>query len=335
MAGIGCAAVRRIILFALLWFDSTISAEQKVHTMQKSPAFTFYCVLTLFASVTCLQLSHAQKVCLAVSDLIADFVRPEVMALAERTDVEVSYESIGSLPAIERLRAGSVDFAIMAFPEGSDVPRDEFSVFPFAYDATIIAVNKNNPLDEISLGRLAGVFGESEESNFTTWGDLGLSGWGSRKLKLLSGHEVDSIALELFKFSVLFEGALKSSVDNVQPTEAIDLLAKDPAAVAILSRVPTESDAKILLLSSDDSSPAYGPTNDNIHFGDYPIRLPFYIVFSKYSEQAYGPFLRVLWGDELANDLVAGGIFALPDTVRRKLLVDLDLDDIQEKKSEE
>ncbi len=268
-----------------------------------------------------------QEIRIAASDLLADFIEPELERSAGVANFEYTFESIGSLPAMERLRSGEIDVAVLAFPEGSAVPRDEFNVYPFAYDAAVVAVNENNPLDEISLGRLAGIYGGSEEYNFTTWGDIGLSGWGSRKIKPLSGHAENSIVLELFKSAVLQEGGLKPSVDVVRADEVENILKADPAAIAILSRVPEEdTGSKVLLLSVDEDAPAYGPTSDNIHFGDYPVRISFLIVGPALNDSRMGEILRTLWSDKTAASLEDRGIYPLPEAVRRKLVIDLDLD---------
>ena len=63
------------------------------------------------------------------------------------------------------------------------MPRDEFNIYPFAYDVAVIVVNDSNPIDEISVAQLRGIFGSNEEFNLNTWGELGLSGWGSRNIK--------------------------------------------------------------------------------------------------------------------------------------------------------
>ena len=49
-------------------------------------------------------------------------------------------------------------------------------------------VNDSNPIDEISVARLGGIFGSNEELNLNTWGEFGLSGWGSRNIKA-RGHQ--------------------------------------------------------------------------------------------------------------------------------------------------
>ena len=48
---------------------------------------------------------------------------------------------MGSLPALERLRSGAIDLAIMVFPEGSETPRSEFSIYP-CYAASIVVVKR-------------------------------------------------------------------------------------------------------------------------------------------------------------------------------------------------
>ncbi len=275
---------------------------------------------TLFASV------QADEIRIAASDLLATYIEAPLKAYGAEHDTVFTVDSIGSLPALDRLRSDEIDLAIIAVPEGDVVPREEFSIYPFAYDAAVIAVNESNPIDEISLARLGGIFGTNEEFNFNTWGDLGLSGWGSRNIKPLAGTSEDSIALELFKYSVFKGGAMKSGVAMVKDSEIEDLLRSDAASIAILSRMPKNSSIKVLMVSDGAGAPAFGPSDDNVHYGDYPIRLAFYIVYNKRDEAKLREAIRVLLDEDVARSLRANDLLALPDTVRRKLLIDLDLE---------
>ena len=208
------------------------------------------------------------------------------------------------------------------------MPRDEFNIYPFAYDVAVIVVNDSNPIDEISVARLGGIFGSNEEFNLNTWGELGLSGWGSRNIKALAGINDNSIALELFKHSIFKGGGLKPNVSMVKDTEIEDLIGSDAASIAILSRMPENSNIKVLMVSSggDTYAPAFGPTDDNVHYGDYPIRLAFYILHNARDDVKLRTTIRELLNDEVATSLRANDFIALPDTVRRKFLIDLDLE---------
>jgi hypothetical protein len=77
---------------------------------------------------------------------------------------------------------------------------------------------------------------------------------------------------------------------------------------------------------SDIYTPAFGPTDDNVHYGDYPIRLAFYIVYNLRDDAKLRPVIRELLDDEVAASLRANDLIALPDTVRRKFLIELDLE---------
>jgi hypothetical protein len=213
-------------------------------------------------------------------------------------------------------------------PEGDEVPRDEFSVYPFAYAVAVIVVNDSNPIDEISVAKLGGIFGSKEELNLNTWGELGLSGRSSRNIKALAGTSDESIALELFKYIILKGGVMKPSVSIEKDTEVEDLIASDGVSIAILSRKPENKNIKVLMVSSnsDKYSPAFGPTDDNVHYGDYPIRLAFYIVHNLRDEAKLRPTIRELLNDEVATSLRSKDLIALPDTVRRKFFIDLDLE---------
>ena len=267
----------------------------------------------------------AEEIRIAASDLLADFITEPLQAYGKEHSIEFEIDSIGSLPALDRLRSDEIDLAIIAVPENIVVPRDEFKAYPFAYDVAVVAVNESNPIDEISMARLGGIFGSDEEFNYTSWGDMGLSGWGNRSIKPLAGQTEESISLELFKFSVLSGGHMKTTVAEVKDDEVEELLVSDAASIAIMPRLPKNKKVKALMISSEADGPAFGPTDDNIHYGDYPIRLAFYIVYNARDEARVQELHRVLMSDEIADALRENYLFALPDTVRRKLTIDLDL----------
>ena len=272
--------------------------------------------------------AQAEEIRIAASDLLAEYIKAPLKAYGAENDATFVVDSIGSLPALDRLRSDEIDLAIIAVPEGDQVPRDEFSIYAFAYDAAVLVVNESNPIDEISVARLGGIFGSNEELNLNTWGELGLSGWGSRNIKALAGTSDASIAMELFKYSIFKGGVMKPSVSMVKDTEIEDLLRSDAASIAILSRMPENRQIKVLMVSSggDTYAPAFGPTDDNVHYGDYPIRLAFYIVYNLRDDAKLRPVIRELLDDEVAASLRANHLIALPDTVRRKFLIELDLE---------
>lgn len=272
-----------------------------------------------------LSAAQADEIRMAASDLLAKFITPQLKAFADTNEIDFKIDSIGSLPALDRLRSDELDLAIIAVPEGEDVPREEFTIYPFAYDAAVIAVNNSNPIDDISLPRLGGIFGTNEELNFNTWGELGLSGWASRNIKPLAGPSEGSISLELFRYTVFSGGALKPSVAVLRDTEIEEAIAGNISSIGVLSALPKNQNLKVLMVSESDNedSPAFGPTLENIHLGDYPLRLSFFVVFNPRDEEKLKKVLRTLLSDEMAAALNTNNLFSLPETVRNQLLIDL------------
>ena len=268
---------------------------------------------------------EAEEIRIAASDLLADYIEAPLEVYGEDNDLTFTIDSIGSLPALDRLRSDEIDLAIIAVPDGDEVPRQEFSVYPFVYDVAVIAVNESNPIDEISLPYLGGIFGSNEEYNFNTWGDMNLSGWGNRNIKPLAGTREGRIALELFRYTVFKGGVMKPNVAMVKDSEIEDLLRSDAASIAILSNLSEKSQVKVLMVSEEEGAPAFGPSEDNVHYGDYPISLAFYIVYNERDELKLRPVVRELLNDEVAASLRQNDLVPLPDAVRRKLLLDLDL----------
>ena len=121
---------------------------------------------------------------------------------------------------------------------------------------------------------------------------------------------------------------MKPSVSMVKDTEIEDLIGSDAASIAIFSRMPENSNIKVLMVSSGDDTyaPAFGPTDYNVHYGDYPIRLTFYIMYNVRDDVKLRSTIRELLNDEVANSLRANDFISLPDTLRRKFLIDLDLE---------
>lgn len=270
--------------------------------------------------------TYADEIRMAASDLLAEFITPPLTAFAKEKDLNLKILGIGSLPALERLRSDEIDLAVIAVPEGEEMPSDEFNTYPFAYDTAVVVVNSGNQLDEISIPRLGGIFGSDEEFNFNTWGELGLSGWGSRNIKPLAGPAEKSISLELFRYSVLSGKTMKSSVAVLRDTEIEETIAGNISAIGLLSYLPKNKNLKVLMVSETDAenTTAYGPTADIIYQGDYPIRLPFYIVYNSRDEAKVKPVIRALLNDDIAAALNKNNLFALPETVRSQFLIDLD-----------
>ncbi len=276
--------------------------------------------------ILCFATLQAEEFRIAVSDLIASSIQAPLEAHADQNEFTLVIESIGSLPALDKLRSDEVDLAIVALPDDNRSPRGEFIVSPFAYDASMVVVKQSNPIQEISMKELGGIFGSRQELSVNTWGDLGFSGLGSRNIYPCLGISENSITLELFRHYVLNGTSLNSNVSIEQVDNVEDLIISNGSAIALMPRLPKKSGLKTLMISRDDDSPAFGPTSNNVHHGDYPIRLPFCIAYNQRDKSKLVSLIRYLIEDEMASYLESNGLFSLSNNVRRNLVMELELE---------
>lgn len=279
------------------------------------------CTISFFVTT----LNGSDQIRMSVSDLLASSVESKILAHAEAMELDFKFESLGSLPATQKLIDNEIDLAILAIPDGQNPLNSSFSKYPLAYEVVIIAVNEDNPYGEISLESLSGIFGSNESKDFKSWSDLGLRGWGSRNIKAMAVASENSVAIELFKYTVLQQRSFRSSVDLVNLPESQKVLSNDVTSIGLLPQLIDDEDIKTLMVSTEEGRPAYGPSEDNIHYGDYPLRLPFYIVYKSTNQAKVKPILTLLFSKEFSEILKDGHYFALPDTVRSQYSFELSM----------
>ncbi|MFP4166924.1 MAG: PstS family phosphate ABC transporter substrate-binding protein [Opitutales bacterium] len=262
--------------------------------------------------------AEAEELSIVVSDLLGEAMREPLEAYKETNGDSLEYEFLGTLPALEDMESGEIDLAVIAVPETREPPREQYALYPFAYSVAVVAVNNNNPITELTLRDLGGIYGEGEEKNIGNWGELGLSGWENRSVKPLVGRDEESISTELFKHTVIRTKRLKNSVAVLNRGEAEAMVASDAAAIVVLPAPSNNENLKTLMLAESNEDPAFGVTEENVYYGDYPVRLTFYIVFPEEKRERLQGVLRVLLSDEVVESLRENDLLGLPETVRSR-----------------
>lgn len=273
---------------------------------------------------------------MAYSDLIPDDFREllndSTASLKKNYNAEVSNLlalKMGSLPMIEDFLSDRIDICILAIPEKNDIPildDDKLIKIPFGYKSSVVVINKENPVSELTLKQLATIFGEqSSSSNIRSWRDFGMSSFSTSSIKAYAVKEDEGITSDLFRYSVLNASSFNSSVvfDEVDDIER--MITQDKAAIGIFPSIPNNPNLKVLFIAEDDQSIAYGPSIDNVFFSDYSIRLPFYIVYNQRDAERLFPLIKTLLGDSVSETLEANDFFPLPKVIREKYIIDSQL----------
>lgn len=265
----------------------------------------------------------AGEITLVGSDLLKPALEP-VLAQPPRSSAgAVRLRLEGSHAGLRELRAGKADLAVVAFAPNEPLPETEFRLVPLAYQVDVLVVTGNNPIRQVSYAQLGGLFGEKEAVNHRQWGALGAKGvWEDKTVTLSTVESPDSLALDLFRFTVLRVPQLKTTM-SIHPNldELLRRVRVDDTTIALFPCMPADTAGlHVLLVARDDKDVAFGPTPENVHTGDYPIRLPFYIVFKPERAIELAGVVGTLLGDPAAAELTKLGYVSVPANFRREAL---------------
>ena len=145
-------------------------------------------------------------------------------------NVKIQVEGKGSSTAPPALIAGTAQFGPMS-RQMRATEIDQFEAkygykpteLQTSYDALAVYVNKDNPLEKLTLAQVEAIFSKSRKrgykQNIATWGQLGLTGdWANRPISLY-GRNSASGTYGFFKEHALKNGDYKDTVKE-QPGSA-------------------------------------------------------------------------------------------------------------------
>ncbi|TAG32715.1 MAG: hypothetical protein EAZ36_01860, partial [Verrucomicrobia bacterium] len=232
----------------------------------------------------CLTVLPAQAVKVVGSDLLADAVGPELSRFAAASDVTLTHKFTGSRLGIKALTEGTADFGLLLFAPGEAQPGENLAKWVIGYMPALVVIPESAPLTQLHYAQLAGVFGANETNNFRRWSEPGVGGnWGVRSITVAAGSRRAGLAIDLFRFEVLRTPEFKSTMTLFDDAASVlERISGEEGGIALVSSPPAPgSELKVLLVAKGPNDVAYGPTSENLHTGDYPLRIPVYLVARK------------------------------------------------------
>ena len=261
------------------------------------------------------------------SDLLGSVVQPLLKNAAQERGWAVEFDFQGSLLAERALKSGGADMALLALPR-ENPPKGEFLVLPLAFEVTRVVVNEANPIQELNVEQLRTLFSASSSAGKElTWGALGGKGsWEARQINLHAVRQRDHLNLELFRSIVLGPREMSIKVRYwTSSDEMIAAIAEDNSALGLLPVEENHPQVRSLFLALNENSQAYNANAQSVFYGDYPLRLTFYLVANRSKGERLAEVARFLFSDAAADVLKAAGYQPVPSTERRQFQMDLDV----------
>jgi len=243
-------------------------------------------------------------------------------------NVKIEIEGKGSSTAPPALIEGQSQFGPMSREMKSserDAFQKKFGYEPthvrVAVDALGVFVNKDNPIDHLTIDQLRRIF--SVEGPDLTWGDLGLTGaWANRSVSLY-GRNSASGTYGYFKKHAMGSADYKPSVKE-QPgsSSVIQGVATDRFGIGYSGIGYKTADVKAVALAVDDSDEAFPATAEYAYSGDYPLARFLYIYVNLRPGSRLDPlrseFLKMVFSQQGQEITVKDGYFPVNKGIARE-----------------
>ncbi len=171
---------------------------------------------------------------------------------------------------------------------------------PHRSPALAIFVHRDNPLRQLTLKQLDGIFGaergggwkalswdeasaRSPAENLRTWGDVGLGGtWADKPIHVYGPPSQGAGAVTFFQSRVLSGGAMwnEDLREYADREQMLADLAHDPYGIAYAALAFRNEDVKPVPLAESDRGPYVTLDKASVAARDYPLSRPVYLVYT-------------------------------------------------------
>jgi phosphate transport system substrate-binding protein len=218
-------------------------------------------------------------------------------------NVRIQIEGKGSSTAPPALISGTAQLGPMSRAMKAE-EIDEFekkygykpTAIRVAVDGLAVFVHKDNPIAELTLQQVDGIFSKTRKGggkDVKTWGDLGLTGdWAARPLSLY-GRNSASGTYGFFKENALFKGDYKDTVKE-QPGSAsvVQGITEDRYAIGYSGIGYVTSGVKTVHLAKKAGDPFFSTRPDDVLSGKYPLARFLYVYVNKAPNRPADPLVQ-------------------------------------------
>ncbi|MCC5795944.1 MAG: phosphate ABC transporter substrate-binding protein PstS family protein [Methylophaga sp.] len=257
-------------------------------------------------------------------------------------NVNIQVQGAGSSTAPPALTEGTATLA----PMSRGMRQSEIQSFeerfgyapyelPVAIDMVAVYVNKDNPIEGLSLPQVDAIFSATRrcgaEADVSRWGQLSLSGaWENRDFALYSRNAVSG-TYGFFKDIAMCGGDFKSSI-NEQPgsSSVVQGVTESINGIGYSGIGYRTSGVRVVPLAAEHGAPFAEATAENAASGAYPLARYLYIYINKHPNQDLDPqtreFVRLVLSKEGQEVVNRDGYVPIPESLAGKIRKDLGLE---------
>lgn len=263
------------------------------------------------------QLSAGVDLRIAGSDLLGAELSRTLCDWGARQGVAVALAFDGSRPGLEQWEQHRAELVLTLTPSEEALAVAGGVSLVLGYYALVVVAPKDSSMEIISLPEIRDVIAESGKGRPRLRMDLGEDlRWAAAQPPEATLPAVGAMMLEGLRQPLGSSPELVPAHNHRGPESDRASARPQSALEIVLAGSKLAAERKIVAVAMADGEPAFTPTPDNIHAGDYPLRLPFRAVFRRESARELRPILRFLLGDELAAVFSRAGMVPLAPPAR-------------------
>jgi len=166
------------------------------------------------------------------------------------------------------------------------------------FDALAIFFHGDNPMDEISIEQLAGIYGDGGE--ILKWTDLGVEVPGCKDQEIVVvSRQNNSGTYAYFRDSVLGKGDFKLGTRDMHGSkDVVDLVEKTPCAIGYSGLAYATDHIKLGCVAQETGGSCVNPSVDTAIDGSYPIARPLFMYTNGEPTGFVGEYLNWIKSDE-------------------------------------
>jgi phosphate transport system substrate-binding protein len=251
-------------------------------------------------------------------------------------NVNIQIQGAGSSTAPPALTEGTANFGPMSRPmRASEVRAFEDrhgyapAEIPVAIDMVAVYVNKDNPIEGLSIPQVDAIFSATRSCGFGqdigTWGQAGLTGaWANRDITLYSRNAVSG-TYGYFKEHALCGGDFKSTINEQPGSSAVVRGVEQTLGGIGYSGIGYRtSGVRVVPLAKEHGGQYVEATGENAVSGDYPLARFLYVYANVNPARGWSPlekeFFRMVLSKEGQEVVHRDGYVTMPATVVERFM---------------
>jgi phosphate transport system substrate-binding protein len=270
-----------------------------------------------------------------VSDTLGDLMRNWADEFSKlNPNVKIEVESKGSSTAPPALLDGVSQLGPMSRPMRSEEyePFEKKygyhpTSFPVAVDALAVYVNKDNPIECLTLRQLDDIFSKAYlhpgGTNIKTWGDAGLTGdWADAPIALF-GRNSASGTHDTFVEAVLRHGEFRDELkEEPGSAEVVKMVAGDKHAIGYSGIGYLTAGVRTVPLAVAPGEKCYDTSPASTYSGNYPLARYLYIYLNKAHAKPLDPavleFAKYILSRDGQTETQKSGFYPITEAVRAR-----------------